>query len=142
MERGLPEKLIVHGAGVILVGMLAGFGFAFVITGDVAGSERAWRMAHLEGLLNGLVLLAVAGVSDRLALRASRATLLAWSLIVTAWANVVASILAAVCNVRGLTPGGSLANTVVWGLFVIAVVTVLLALVLVAIGARAAEKEA
>ena len=141
MERGLPEKLILHGASVILVGMLAGFAYALVVTGDLEGSERAWRMAHLEGVLNGLVLLAVAGVADRLALGGGRATLLAWSLIVTAWGNVVASILGASLGVRGLAPGGNVANTIVYTLFVIAVIGILVALVLVAAGARAAEKE-
>jgi len=142
MERGLPEKLVVHGAGVILAGMVAGFAYAFVVTGDLAGSERAWRMAHLEGVLNGLVLLAVAGIADRLALSARAATMLAWSLIVTAWGNVVAAVIGATLGVRGLTPGGSLGNTIVYALFMIAVVGILVALVLVAIGARTAAKEA
>ena len=88
MERGLPEKLVFHGLSVILVGMLTGFAYGLVVTGDLAGSERAWRMAHLEGVLNGLVLLAVAGIADRLAIGGGRATLLAWSLIEIGRAHV------------------------------------------------------
>ena len=142
MERGLPEKLVAHGAGVILAGMLVGFAYALVVTGDLAGSERAWRMAHLEGVLNGLLLLAVAGVADRLALSGRAVTILAWSLIVTAWGNVVAAVIGATLGVRGLAPGGSPGNTLVYVLFMIAVVGVLVALVLVVIGARAAAREA
>src|SRR5262245_14415932 len=141
MERGLPEKLIVHGAGVIFVGMLAGLPYALVLTGDLTGSERAWRMAHLEGALNGIVLLAVAGVADRLALSGRAATFLAWALIVTAWGNVVASIIGASLDVRGLAPGGTVGNTIVYLLFLVAVIGILVALVLVGVGARAAEKE-
>ena len=142
MERGLPERLVAHGAGVILAGMLVGFAYALVVTGDLAGSERAWRMAHLEGVLNGLLLLAVAGVADRLALSGRAVTILAWSLIVTAWGNVVAAVIGATLGVRGLAPGGSPGNTLVYMLFMIAVVGVLVALVLVVIGARAAAREA
>ena len=142
MERGLPEKLVAHGAGVILAGVLVGFAYALVVTGDLAGSERAWRMAHLEGVLNGLLLLAVAGVADRLALSGRAVTILAWSLIVTAWGNVVAAVIGATLGVRGLAPGGSPGNTLVYVLFMIAVVGVLVALVLVVIGARAAAREA
>ena len=142
MERGLPEKLVAHGAGVILAGMLVGFAYALVVTGDLAGSERAWRMAHLEGVLNGLLLLAVAGVADRLALSGRAVTILAWSLIVTAWGNVVAAVIGATLGVRGLAPGGSSGNTLVYVLFMIAVVGVLVALVLVVTGARAAAREA
>src|SRR5262245_34655176 len=127
--------MVFHGAAVVLLGMLAGFPYALVVTGDLAGTERAWRMAHLEGVLNGLVLLAVAAIGRRLVLGALGQVVLAGSLVVTAWGNVVASILAATFNVRGLAPGGSVANTVVYTLFMVAVVGILLGMALVAVGA-------
>jgi hypothetical protein len=52
--------------------MVAGFPFAFVLLQKVVlwpfpaldwappGDVRAWRMAHLEGILNGLTLIAIA----------------------------------------------------------------------------------
>ena len=36
--------------------------FVMVLNGSMEGEVRAWRMAHLEGILNGLVCLAAAGV--------------------------------------------------------------------------------
>src|ERR1051325_916514 len=83
MDRSLRRRMVFHGAVVVLLGMLAGFPYAFVVTGDMGGSERAWRMAHLEGVLNGLLLLAVAGVGGRLALSAREGTVLMWALGVT-----------------------------------------------------------
>jgi hypothetical protein len=93
-------------------------------------------MAHLEGVLNGLVLIAVAGVGKRLTLGARQASVLAWALIVTGYGNVVAAVVAATLDVRGLSPGGSLGNTVVYLLFMVAVVGVFVGLALVIVGAR------
>ena len=135
MERRLRMRMVFHGAVVVLFGMLAGFPYAFVVTGDLPGSERAWRMAHLEGVLNGLVLLAVAGVAERLVLPPRGAAVLAWALILTGYCNVVAAVLGATFNVRGLVPGGSVVNTVVYTLFIIAIAGIFVGMALVALGA-------
>lgn len=136
MEQALRRKMVFHGAAVVLLGMLAGFPYGLVVTGDLAGSERAWRMAHLEGVLNGLVLLAVAGTAGRLSLGGRKPAVLAWALIVTGYGNVVAAILGATFGVRGLAPGGSFVNTVVYTIFVVAVVGIFVGMALVAAGAR------
>src|SRR5262245_17297805 len=117
MDARLRDRLVFHGAVVILLGLAAGFPFAFVITGSLAGSERAWRMAHLEGVLNGLLLLAVAGVAERLTLATRGQAALAWALVITAYGNLLASVLAATYGVRGLEPGGPASNTLVYLLF-------------------------
>jgi len=136
MDRSLRRRMVFHGAVVVLLGMLAGFPYAFVVTGDMGGSERAWRMAHLEGVLNGLLLLAVAGVGGRLALSAREGTVLMWALVLTGYGNVVASIVGAVFAVRGLAPGGPVSNMFVYVVFLVAVIGVFVALGLLALGAR------
>ncbi len=141
MEHRLRMKMVFHGAMVVLLGLLAGFPYALVVTGDLQGSERAWRMAHLEGVLNGLVLLAVAGVADGIVLSGGQARLLAGALAVTGYANVVAAILGASFSVRGLAPGGSIVNTLVYALFMVGVVAVFLGTGLVALGARRPRQE-
>ena len=78
----------------------------------------------------------VGGAEDRLELGARLATVLTWSLVVTAYGNIVAATLAAVSAVRGLEPGGSAANTTVYLLFMVAVVAVIVGTALVAFGAR------
>jgi len=136
MDHALRKRIVFHGAVVVLLGMLAGFPYAFVVTGQLQGEERAWRMAHLEGVLNGLLMLAIAGIGGRLALSARQGTILAWALVVTGYGNVVAAVIAATFAVRGLAPGGSFSNTVVYTLFMAAIAGVLVALGLVAFGAR------
>lgn len=136
MDSRLRSRMLFHGAVVILIGLLAGFPYVYVISGQLAGEERAWRMAHLEGLLNGLVVMAVAAGGGRIALSAGSQRLLAVSLIVAAYGNAVASIVGAAFGVRGLGPQGPLANFVVFLLFSIAIVGILLGLALVIAGVR------
>lgn len=136
MSRDLRQKLVFHGAIVVLLGLLAGFPYAFVRTGAIAGEARAWSMAHLEGLLNGILLIAVAAISRRLALDKRRHAILAWALIVTAYGNLVAAVLAATFGVRGLEATGPAANWLVYGLFMLALIAVFVAIGLVIYGAR------
>ena len=148
MSERLRSLMVAHGALVFLLGMAAGFPFAFVILGKVVlwpfpgasawngpGDVRGWRMAHLEGILNGLTLLAVAAVAPHLRLGARAQKVVGWSLIVTAWGNMVASLVGPLFGGRGLEFGGGVANSLMYVLFVIAVVAVIVAMVLVSVGA-------
>ena len=67
MNERDQRTLIRHGALVFLLGLAAGFPFAIEILGrfdlwpvsiemDMPGDYRGWRMAHLEGVLNGMLL--------------------------------------------------------------------------------------
>jgi hypothetical protein len=132
--------LVFHGVVVVLLGLLAGFPYALVISGDLAGEERAWRMAHLEGVLNGLLMLGIAAAGGQIALPPARVRLLLWSFGVAGYGNVVASVWGACFGVRGLTPAGPAANFVMYLLFLAAVLGVLLGLVLAAQGAWRARQ--
>ena len=151
MDRRLQSLMVAHGALVFLVGMLAGFPWAFLVVGKIVlwplpgaiewtvpGDVRGWRMAHLEGILNGLTLIGVAAVGDRLALRERAQRIVAWALIVTAWGNIVASVIGPLSGGRGLVFGGGAANSAMYLLFVAAIVAVMLAMWLVFVGARRA----
>lgn len=141
------QLLIGNGAIVFLIGMAAGFPFAFEILGrfelwplpfviefDMPGDYRGWRMAHLEGILNGLLLIGVAAVAPRLALSPRAGAIVFWALVVTAWGNMIASTLGPLTETRGLAFGG-VANSIVYLLFVAAIVGVIWAMILVARGA-------
>jgi hypothetical protein len=130
----MRARLVVHGALVTLFGLLAGFPHALVITGQLAGEERAWRMAHLEGLLNGLLCLAAAGVWDVLVLSMRERSALLIALIGAAWGNVIGATLAASFGVRGLAPAGPAMNLVVYTVFTAGVVAVLVAVALLVRG--------
>jgi len=136
VEKKLRASLIFHGAIVIILGLLAGFPYALVLQGQMAGEPRAWSMAHLEGVLNGLLCLGAAGAFGKLALSAGQMRTMTWSFILMAYGNVVAAVIGAVTGQRGLEFGGPTSNLIVFMLFMIAVVLVLIALGLLAYGSR------
>ena len=149
MDRSLRSRLVVHGALVFLVGLAAGFPFAFEIlqrfelwplpwsfSFDPPGDLRAWRMAHMEGILNGLVLFGVSGIGEHVALSRSAQRWTYGGLVVAAWGNTVASTLSPIFAARGLAFGGFW-NSLSYLLFVVAIFGVMIALVLLAKGAVA-----
>ncbi len=142
MDDRLRDRMIFHGAVVLFLGLLAGFPFALVVTGEMEGSEQAWRMAHLEGVLNGILVIAVAAASARLALTARQQALLAGALVLMAYGNAIGAILAAAFDVRGLEPTGPPINLVVYVIFALAVLGILIGTGLVAHGARRSAQRA
>ena len=142
MNDRLHALMVAHGALVFIVGLLAGFPFAFLLLGKITlwpipgsidvmmpGDVRGWRMAHLEGILNGLTLFGVAAVATRLRLTPRAQGTIAWSLIVTAWGNVIAAVVGPIFGGRGLEFGAGAANSLMYLLFVAAIVAVLIAMV-------------
>jgi hypothetical protein len=85
--------------------------------------------------LNGLTLWAVAAIAPKLRLGDTAARVVAWGLIITAWGNIVASVIGPVFGGRGLEFGGGVANSLMYLLFVLAILTVLVAIALVFWGA-------
>lgn len=140
MPTQLSSRLVMHGAIVVLLGLLVGFPYANVVLGTAEGEVRAFRMAHLEGVLNGLLMLAVAGVAGRIQLGERAARTLYVALLATGYGNVLAATLAAFSGSRGLEPGGPLSNWLVFGGFMVAVLGVLVAVALVVRGAWAAAR--
>ena len=140
MNPRLRARMLYHGAVVIMLGLLAGFPYAFVVTGQLAGEERAWRMAHMEGLMNGMLVLVAAAVSGSLVLSARQHVWLAWSLVAAAYGNVIASIVGATFGVRGLALAGPATNVIMNLLFWVAIAGILAGVGLIIAGARAAAR--
>ena len=154
MSERLQSLLVAHGALIFLVGLAAGFPFAFNILGSIElwpipgsldiqipGDYRGWRMAHLEGILNGLLLIGVAAVGARLRLSDRAARWVVWGLIVCGWGNAVASVIGPIAGVRGLSFTGLGWNTIVFLLFMVAIVAVVVAMWLVFRGAWASYRD-
>ena len=94
--------LAKNGAGVMIVGLLAGFGWAFALLGEVAlspipivladsfpGDPSNWRAVHTGCLMNGVMALAIAGVMGRFNLSEKEATRVAFCVIFAIWANTI-----------------------------------------------------
>ncbi len=128
--------LLISGCALFAMGLLLGLVYTFVLIGRVevwpfpweiglasVGDVDAWRRAHLGALINAIVVLVFA-----MAARSAQLPERLWfgfSLCVhsTAWLNSIAFALAALWSVRGLSGGAGLANTAVYLMFLLAVVT-------------------
>jgi hypothetical protein len=107
--------IAVIGAGIFLAGwlyffmLLEGirlFPFIEFIQADVPGDRRAWNMAHLEGITNGLLLMATAMVAPYIKLNSRLTKVLFWTSLIYAWMFTLPAIANALFETRGLAYGG------------------------------------
>jgi len=135
--RKSQRLLVGHGALVLLMAFVVGFGFLFFLIGKIAlwpipgaidyqlpGTYDAWRMAHMEGITNGFGLWLLAAVLPLLNLSAKTCRRIAIGMIITAWTIVIASVFDPLFpSSRGLelTGESSLTNDVAFLLFVVGI---------------------
>lgn len=142
MDKRVQALLIVNGALVLLAGYLSGFPYGTAVAEQIAGgtdgivaSVRAWHMAHLEGVLNGMLMIAVAAVAVQLAMTKRIESVIFWGLIVAGWTNVVASNLSALTGGRGTGVTGLDWNTFNFVVFMAGVIGAFAAAIALAIAA-------
>lgn len=95
--EGMARRLVLLGAGLVMAGLLTGF-----VSGGLA-NPRMGLVAHLEGLMNGTLLIALGAAWGhvRLSVRGER---WAWGFLAFGTtANWFATLIAAVWGVGGLT---------------------------------------
>ena len=138
MIARLQLHVILHGAIVLFVGLVCGIPFGSVAARAGDEAARAWRVAHAGGAALGVMLIAIAAVLPRLRLTDLVASLLAWSLIVSAYSFTAGVVLAAITGARGLRAGGSAANVLVFLAYLVGALGTLLAVALTIAGAAAA----
>ena len=146
MDKRRQGLLIANGALVLLAGFAAGFPYAAAVSAalgatapaDAGEALRAWHMAHLEGVLNGLLILAAAAAGAQLALSATAQRIVFWGLVTAGWTNVVASSVSAMTGGRGMAPTGMDWNTLDFALFMLGIVGAIAAMIALAVaGLRA-----
>ena len=142
----MKRQLIGHGALLIFVGGAIGFGFLFFLIGKIAlwpipgeisyqlpGTYDGWRMAHLEGIINGALLWLAAAVLPLIPISLKGQTRVGYSMIIIGWTFVIASLLDPLyANSRGLEFGGAMTNTIAFLLFYVGVVLVMVIMAVIA----------
>ena len=141
------RTLIGHGALLIFCGGVIGFGFLFFLMGHISlwpipgainfqmpGNYIAWRMAHLEAILNGSILWLLAAILPLLPFSAKGLRRITYGMITVAWTFVLASTIKPLFrNSRGLEASHLLSNNVVFGLFYVGVVLVMGIMAIIAV---------
>ncbi|MAZ87566.1 MAG: hypothetical protein CL693_07965 [Cellvibrionaceae bacterium] len=158
-ELTRSQKLLLgHGALVLLVGFVMGFGFLFFLIGEISlwpipgvihyqlpGTYDAWRMAHMEGITNGLMLWILAAVLPTLNTVFQKIYRVAVAMVIVAWTIVIASVLDPIFPMaRGLsfTPETNLGNDVAFFLFYIGIALAFVVVIAVAVKCLGREREA
>lgn len=143
------QRLLVgHGALVLLAGFIAGFGFLFFLIGKIdlwpfmsidyqlPGTYDAWRMAHMEGICNGLLLWILAALMPALSKYINNTYPLAVGSVIVAWTIVIASCLDPIFpNARGLafTPESNFISDIAFFLFYIGIAIAFWVVIMIAV---------
>ncbi|MFT4613715.1 MAG: hypothetical protein ACI9NT_000856 [Bacteroidia bacterium] len=112
MHNSVVGRLCFHGAIVMFVAFFTGLMMGFVAVGQAQGSMDDWNLAHMEALVNSIVLFAVAGVIDKLSMSAGRANLVSVCLVLMAYCNAVFGLMRGFTGAAGFEFGGSMANNI------------------------------
>lgn len=144
--KKLQRLLIGHGALLIFLGGVLGFGFLFFLLGKVTlwpfpneidyqipGTYDGWRMAHLEAIINGILFWLTASLLPVLPLTAKMLKHCSYWIIIVGWTFVIASTIDPLFpESRGLAFGGPLTNNIAFFLFYIGVVAIMAVMALIA----------
>jgi hypothetical protein len=138
MMRRDRSLIILHGAALVLLGLLLGLP---AVAEELAGTHpTTWRAGHAALLQAGVWLLATAAVAPQLALPPGQMRALCWSLLVTAYAFTTAVIVQAMTGVRALSLSASIATSIAYVANIVTVGAGVLAAALTLLGAAAALK--
>jgi len=132
MNERYRTLLILNGVGLLISSAFSGWLHFFQLLGEidlwpvlnhieaeVPGEPRAWIMAHLEGITNGLLLIAIACIAAYIKLGQKAQSWLFYSSLLFSWGFTLPAIANAWFGTRGLAFGGgpfgdSLANNVIY----------------------------
>jgi hypothetical protein len=104
VEQEIARILAIHGAIVLLLGILAGLPFWLVILGSRKKDIRPWQVAHATLIAVGLMLLVVAVIAPHLTLNDVLRGWLTGSLVASGYGFSFALIVGAAVGNRGLDP--------------------------------------
>jgi len=111
--------LVFNGIGLIASAVLSGWLYFFFTLGaidlwpfvtdvpaHIPGDRRAWNMAHLEGITNGTMLIAIGAAGGYLRLGEWAQGVLFWAALAFGWLFTLPAIANALFGTRGLEFGG------------------------------------
>ena len=138
MDHNRRTRLVLHGAVVLLVGLLCGLPTTSEsIGGD---TERVWRTAHEALIMMGIWMLAMSSVVPVLVLAQRETTALFRSLLGMGYGFVIALLLGGIVGVSPFSPGHTPAEFTAFLAAVIGILGAVLSAALTIMGARGALK--
>lgn len=135
----IRRRLIGHGALLFLGGGVIGFGFLFFLLGEIRlwpipgtlevrlpGTYDAWRMAHMEAIVNGAIVWMLAAVLPHMPFSIRGLRRIAYGMVIVAWTFVAGSLFDPLFpDSRGLAASDSLTNNLAFGIFYVGVALIM-----------------
>jgi hypothetical protein len=120
MTNRMRALLFLNGFGLFALCMFIGWIWFFALLDRIvlwpipidipvdipAGDGRAWRMAHMEAITQGLMLMGLAAAGPFMQLSERLFKWLFWSALTAAWLFTIPAIFNALMGTRGLAFGG------------------------------------
>ena len=113
-------QVAAHGALILLLGLLSGIGLAYAATTGSVESDlyKNWKFAHMEGITNGLVALAIAGVYANIYRQGLAHSIAKWVLILGCYCNIIGPFLTALfIGHRVIVPETALEAFITYGFY-------------------------
>jgi len=128
--------LLLNGAAVFFAGMLAGLPYGVLrVRQNRPEAEANWRIAHVQNLQNGLLLLLIGVSVPHLELTALAMQSMVYLLVLAAYCDMAAFVIRPVTGHAGLLPEPPAANLAVFALFSVTLVGQFVGVALVIYGA-------
>jgi len=128
-------KLILHGAIVLLVGLLCGLPTAIEASTE---SVRFWHTAHEALIMIGIWMLAASSVRSALVLDRREAMALVWSFLAMSYGLMTALVMGGIIGVSPFEPGGTPATFIAFLSAVVGIFGSFVATAVTLMGVRAA----
>ena len=140
MNMNQPARQIAfHATIVLILGMVSGFFWGFSMgDGSTETQQAAWRLAHIEGFANGVLMLVVALTYPLINPQGRAELIIRFGIIITGYSNILASMYGGIFDGRGLlpSPASSVHDLVVYYGFLPGVIAILVVLVTMAVALR------
>ena len=108
----IEKRMIFHACLVMFLAFFSGLIIGAVATGEIAGEMEDWKLAHMEALMNSLVLFAIVGCASKLSLSNAQAKIMSSCLILMAYCNVIFGFMRGMTGAPGFQFDGDLANNI------------------------------
>lgn len=139
-SRSHEGTLCLHGAIIMFAAFVSGGMIGLAALGQAEGSVEGWKLAHMEPLINSILLFAIAGVLGKLVLSPGQAKVIVYCLVVMAYCNTVFGYMRPLTGALGYQFDDSLANNVMTLAGTLGVPLAIIAFSLILLGAMRATR--
>lgn len=139
MEKQTQKNLVFHAGAVMLLGMLSGIPFSMALMGENPSSIHDWSVSHMEGLINGILMLAIASVGSFITLSQAQEKWFYIFVVVTGYGNALYGWARGITGESGMDGSTTLASLIVQTLGALPVLTAFAFVIMLMIAAKKAN---